>query len=91
MKWIKKTMYYLFYKFDHSHSILGGFTIPLHFIPFTEGTVGVGAVLGFIFYEIHQSNKKGDRGWTEIKGFLFGYYLVGILALIGWVIYGAVK
>ena len=84
---MKRTLYHLFDRFDVSHCLLGVPSVALFFIPYYVGLVfGPCWFFGFIIYEIHQSQEKGDDAWPAIKGFLFGTMVTGLLVGLGFLI-----
>ena len=82
MNSFKGMIHHLTVQWDHWHTILGFFAFFLHFIPYTYGTAGMTFGLMFVGYEGLQAWQKKDTAWPAIKGYMFGYFLAGLLTLI---------
>ena len=74
---IKRMWYWFTLKLDKWHCLLGA---PAGLLFWIHGDLGQCWFFGFLLYEIWQSHRKGDNGYPEIKGFLFGTMVAGLIA-----------
>ena len=81
---MKKMWYWMWYKFDWGHCIVGAIAALIVAIyPCYWTAIGTACTCFLFFgYQVWEAIKVGDRGWTEIKGFLTGWIFVGLLSAI---------
>ena len=84
MSQIKRMFFWLFHRFDYGHCLIGPLNVAIWAIYPCIGTAALAflAGIGFMGYQIWESSKKGDDGYPELKGWLFGLMATGILVSI---------
>ena len=81
---MKRAWYWLWYKFDWAHAVVGVIAAAVCFIYPAIWTAILSATICILFlgYQIWESMATKDKGWPEIKGFMAGFIVVCLLGVV---------